>query len=71
MRQQTEDRRFPHAVAAHQADAFAGVDLQRDAAQDFVRAVEFVNVFEAEQHEQWSVVSGQWSVGKKELATGH
>ena len=50
MRQQAKDRRLAGAVATHQADALAGIDLQRHAAQDFVRAIEFVNVFEAEQH---------------------
>ena len=62
-RQQAENSSLPYTIAAHQPDALAGIDLQRRAAQHLLRAVGFVNVFEAEQHErQWSVVSGQWSV---------
>src|SRR6185503_7009994 len=51
-RDQSEDRRLARAVPSHQANMFAGIYLQRSAAQNVLRAVGFVNVGEPKQHDQ-------------------
>ena len=43
--QQPQQGAFARAVAPHQADAVAGIDLQRHAGQDRLSAVVFLNVF--------------------------
>ena len=47
---EAEQGGLARAVAAHQPDVLAGVDLQRRAAQDLLRRVGLVNVSQAEKH---------------------
>jgi hypothetical protein len=53
LQQEPEDGRFSGPVAADQTDVLAGIVLPRDALQDVVRAIRFLNVFKAIEHARY------------------
>ena len=50
VQQQLEERRLSGAVAADEADFLGRIVLPRDAAEDVVRTIRFLDVFEAIKH---------------------
>jgi len=53
---EAEQSGLARAVAANKSDVLAGVDLQRRAAQDILRAVRLVNVGQSEKHKQLDAI---------------